>query len=165
MVSEIRSFTDNYRWLSNFWVGKPVMSLGVEFQTAEHLYQALKTNDPDQIEWVRTSPTPGTAKRRGAKVDLRPDWDLMRVDAMMYTLGRKFMGEQVLQDWLLSTGDAELVEGNTWHDNYFGVCSCDGCRDNPEVWPKNVLGKLLMNLRKDLRLWTYPSNLLLEGAP
>ena len=46
-----------------------------------------------------------------------------------------------------TTGDAELIEGNTWHDNYWGVCSCSKCNGRG----KNRLGKLLMKVREELR--------------
>lgn len=44
---------------------------------------------------------------------------------------------------LLGTGDAVLIEGNTWGDTFWGVCGTKGA---------NVLGKLLMKYREKLRL-------------
>jgi predicted NAD-dependent protein-ADP-ribosyltransferase YbiA (DUF1768 family) len=43
---------------------------------------------------------------------------------------------------LLETGDAELIEGNDWGDTFWGVCGGKG---------NNFLGKLLMEVRKELR--------------
>ena len=47
-----------------------------------------------------------------------------------------------LKEKLLSTGDRYLVEGNSWGDVYWGVCGGKGI---------NMLGKLLMQIREELR--------------
>ena len=52
-----------------------------------------------------------------------------------------------LKEMLLQTGDEELVEGNYWHDVYFGVCSCPKCGNKGE----NHLGKLLMKIRSEIK--------------
>jgi predicted NAD-dependent protein-ADP-ribosyltransferase YbiA (DUF1768 family) len=49
---------------------------------------------------------------------------------------------------LLATGDEELIEGNTWHDNTWGNCVCQKCQDIPG---RNMLGMLLMELRTEIR--------------
>lgn len=48
----------------------------------------------------------------------------------------------ILREQLLATGDQELIEGNTWGDTFWGVCNGEG---------QNVLGKMLMNIREELR--------------
>ena len=47
-----------------------------------------------------------------------------------------------LRTKLLETDDAELIEGNTWGDTYWGTCSGIG---------QNHLGKLLMKTRFKIR--------------
>ena len=42
---------------------------------------------------------------------------------------------------LLATGDAKIVEGNTWGDVFWGVCNGVG---------ENHLGEILMKVRQDL---------------
>ena len=49
------------------------------------------------------------------------------------------------QEKLLSTKDRELIEGNFWHDNFWGDCSCKKCQD---IEGGNRLGKLLMEIRE-----------------
>jgi predicted NAD-dependent protein-ADP-ribosyltransferase YbiA (DUF1768 family) len=49
---------------------------------------------------------------------------------------------------LLDTGDEELVEGTTWHDNIWGNCSCPKCKNIPG---QNRLGKLLMQIREEIK--------------
>jgi predicted NAD-dependent protein-ADP-ribosyltransferase YbiA (DUF1768 family) len=48
---------------------------------------------------------------------------------------------------LLATGDEELMEGNTWHDNTWGNCVCAKCQNTPG---RNMLGMLLMELRQEI---------------
>lgn len=50
---------------------------------------------------------------------------------------------------LIDTGDAELIEGNTWNDNYWGVCGCARCRSEGTKG-LNKLGQILMAERKAL---------------
>ena len=57
----------------------------------------------------------------------------------------KFLQNPDLKEKLLSTGDAELVEGNTWNDTFWGVNSRTGKGDNN-------LGKILMNVRQTMHL-------------
>ena len=47
-----------------------------------------------------------------------------------------------LRKALLDTGDEYLEEGNTWGDQYWGVCNGVG---------KNKLGKLLMKIRQEIK--------------
>jgi predicted NAD-dependent protein-ADP-ribosyltransferase YbiA (DUF1768 family) len=47
---------------------------------------------------------------------------------------------------LLATGDRDLIEGNTWHDNFWGVCSCPKCTF-PPIPQTNWLGKILVEER------------------
>ena len=53
-----------------------------------------------------------------------------------------------LKKLLLATDDMLLVEGNTWGDTYWGVCNGIGF---------NMLGKLLVELRSQLRRNSYLS--------
>ena len=61
---------------------------------------------------------------------------------------RKKFSDPELKAKLLATGDQLLEEGNTWHDNFWGVCHCIRCQD---VMAHNHLGKLLMELRSELQ--------------
>lgn len=55
-----------------------------------------------------------------------------------------------LAEALLATGDAELIEGNTWCDNIWGNCTCSKCAKTPG---ENRLGKLLMEIRSNKVLY------------
>lgn len=130
----IDSFSGDYRFLSNFY------ELGSK-PTVEHIFQAMKTQDLDEQVWVLSSPSPGSAKRRGRKVTLRNDWEDIKINVMEQCLRHKF-AEPILQKMLLSTGNQDLIEGNGWGDTFWGVCNGEG---------RNELGKLLMKLREEYR--------------
>ena len=100
----------------------------------------MKTLDINERRAIANASTPGLAKKMGRSVSLRPDWEDIKDDVMLEGLYRKFTNDE-LADWLLDTGDEELVEGNWWGDRYWGVCNGIG---------QNKLGKLLMKVREEL---------------
>jgi len=61
----------------------------------------------------------------------------------------KFAQNPDLRKKLLATGTEELVEGNTWHDNYWGDCSCPECKN---IKGRNQLGITLMRVRKEMTI-------------
>ena len=138
----INCFDGKWAFLSNFYWNE-IEHEGIKYPTNEHFFQAMNTLDMDERCQIANSLTPGQAKRMGRKVSLRPDWEDVKEDIMLEGLCIKFADEQ-LADWLVATGDAELVEGTTWHDNEWGDCSCPKCRN---IVGKNKLGKLLMKVR------------------
>jgi ribA/ribD-fused uncharacterized protein len=143
----IDSFEGEYRFLSNF--SDHALELGGRlFASAEHAYQACKTLDPDEQKEVQLARSPAAAKRAGRQVTLRPDWEGVKVEVMRQVLRAKFAEGRALADKLLATGDAELIEGNDWHDNFWGECVCLGCINETG---RNFLGELLMERRYQLR--------------
>lgn len=83
------------------------------------------------------------AKKLGRSVSLRSDWEGIKVDVMWDIVHTKFSQHPELAEKLLATGDAYLVEGNTWHDRTWGT----DLRGNGA----NLLGKILMAERDTLR--------------
>lgn len=147
----INNFRGEYLWLSNFY-SRPVVIAAITFPTNEHFFAANKTLNKEQFMWVVNSPTPGVAKQRGRQVSIRPDWNnKVRVEVMAVGLYQKYTQHPDLKQKLLDTDPEELVEGNFWHDNFWGDCLCRKCRDIQGV---NVLGRLHMELRKLFRSWT-----------
>lgn len=138
----IDRFTDRYRFLSNFYPA-PVILDGILYPSVEYAYQAAKTLDPHQRETIRKCSRPGDAKRVGSCVVIRPDWGRVKLSVMEDLVRQKFTDHQHLRDLLLSTGEQELIEGNTWGDRFWGVCGDVG---------ENHLGKILMKVRQELRL-------------
>ena len=138
----INCFDGKWAFLSNFYWSE-IEFEGIVYPTNEHFFQAMKTLDNDERRQIANCLTPGQAKRMGRRVALRPDWEDVKESVMLEGLCLKFADEQ-LADWLLETGDEELIEGTTWHDNEWGNCSCPKCKDIPG---RNKLGRLLMIVR------------------
>lgn len=141
----IDSFTGRWGFLSNFSLDPVTLEAhsGIPWngtwRTAEHLYQAMKTTDLGAIDRVRSCVTPAAAKRLGRRVPLRPDWEEVKVTAMTQVIVLKFPTGSVLAERLINTGEAELIEGNTWGDTFWGVSDGVG---------HNHLGRLLMHRRE-----------------
>ena len=136
-------FDGDYKFLSNFYPSKIVIGNNV-YPTAEHAYQACKTLIPEERKLIRNASTPGRAKRLGRSITLRPDWNDIKSDVMYNLLKQKF-SNNVLKRKLLETSSKILVEGNWWNDKYWGV-------DLKTGKGKNILGKLLMQIREEIKL-------------
>jgi ribA/ribD-fused uncharacterized protein len=140
-----------YKKTDPFWqfgnmAAAPFQADGKEWRTSEHYFQAQKFPDnPEYQERIRLTPSSMIAKRLGVsrKVTLRPDWDSYRLTAMKTALQHKFSQNPDLKALLLSTGDAQLVEGSP-KDSFWG-CGADGRGQN---W----LGRLLMEVRSGLKV-------------
>lgn len=109
--------------------------------TLEHKFQAAKTDDPSWVARILLAPTPKEAKHLGRAAPMRASWDQEKKAVMLVLLRQKFSNEE-LRNKLLSTGDAELIEGNWWGDTYWGVCKGVG---------ENWLGRLLMQVREEIK--------------
>ena len=153
-MSVIDKFRGEHHFLSNFWI-EPFEYEGQTVATGEHAFQAAKCKPGDEAirERVLTvrradgTPSPTLAKKMGKKVPLRPDWDEARIGVMREVLAAKFAAGSPLADRLLATGEAELIEGNTWRDTFWGRT-----RDKDGNWTgQNWLGVLLMERRAALR--------------
>ena len=154
-MNRIIHFAYEYDFLSNFYPA-PVLYEGMNFATTEHAYQAAKTTDPAKRLVLSSGFNPNLsaaqAKRIGQNLDLREDWDMIKVQVMRELLLQKF-ADTSLKTKLLATGDAYLEEGNYWHDTFWGVChhKMEGrtCKE-PQHRPfgGNHLGYLLMDVRK-----------------
>lgn len=140
----ITSFTGKHAFLSNF-APSTIRWAGREWATAEHLYQARKTYPPHSHE-IREAATPSIAKKLGQTVPLLSYWDDIKVDVMREVVEAKFYDNPKLVDKLTATGNEVLVEGNTWHDQFWGNCTCPRHKDASGV---NALGIILMNTRLD----------------
>lgn len=137
MAEVIAQFRGEYRFLSNFWVHEDGLSV-------EHHYQAAKAASRADWDYVMSAKSPGQAKRRGSEIDLRPGWNDQRIDQMRYLVYQKFYTDSSLREKLLATGDAILIEGNTWNDTFWGVNIATGEGENN-------LGMILMATRELLR--------------
>lgn len=142
-MKTIEEFRGEYRWLSNFWPVVVMDEYGLKYPTVEHAYQASKFPKDHPIrDKIHCTARPGTAKKLGRTPGQRPDWDQVKETVMYKLLKQKFAPNTELASLLLGTGKAEIIEGNTWGDQEWGVCRGQG---------KNKMGKLLMRIREELR--------------
>lgn len=145
----IDSFSGKYRFLSNFFPADVVLD-GEHYSTVEHAYQAAKTTDPMERKVIQIMQTPGLARSAGrSKVvirHLRTNWESIKVAVMLGLLHQKF-ANHIMRSALRATGNATLIEGNTWGDKFWGQVSGEG---------DNMLGILLMMVRSELPIIETP---------
>ncbi len=111
MIQRIDTFLGQYRFLSNFSPSEIRDTDGFVYRTAEHAYQAGKTEYVGKRAVIAAALTPGHAKRLGLQLDLRADWSEKRHLVMLGVLRAKFT-DPWLMSQLCGTDPAELVEGN-----------------------------------------------------
>lgn len=131
---QIESFDGEYRFLSNFYPVWVTLD-GVSYPSVENAYQAAKFHPLHREDFKGC--TAGQAKRYGKRPGKRMEWEAVKVDVMHRLLIQKFK-QPHLRKLLLDTGDAVLIESNTWGDTFWGVCKGVG---------DNRLGRLLMAVR------------------
>jgi len=139
----ILGFSGEYRFLSNFYPCA-VNIQNVNYPSSEHAYQAMKSVRTRDRRWIAHLENPRDAKAwaSGDQIVLRPNWDSIRVEKMTNVLRCKFIQNKPLRLALIATRNRYLEETNWWNDTFWGVCNGTG---------ENTLGRLLMELRKDLR--------------
>ena len=140
-MQQITEFRGEYAFLSNFYE-VPVKYEGITYPSSEAAFQAAKCADVKARKAFQTM-TPLQAKRFGKKVLLRSDWEQVKLQVMADVLKSKF-SNKTLQNKLLATGTATLIEGNHWNDTFWGVSLETGKG-------QNHLGQLLMHLRNELK--------------
>jgi len=144
-MKQIRFYRLNepYGELSNF-SPHPINLKGRVWPTAEHYFQAQKFAATEYEEVIRKAKSPMIAARMGRSREhpLRGDWEAVKEQIMKEALQAKFTQHSGLRSLILHTSDAELVE-QTQNDNYWA--------DGGDGSGKNRLGKLLMELRAQLR--------------
>ncbi len=143
MNNSITQFYGSNRWLSNFELVEAHYD-GLVFTNNEAAFQAQKDLRPE-IRQKFTKMSPWEAKKAGSRggiVILRKDWEEIK-ERVMYEINLdKFTRHQYLKDKLLATGDAHLEEANNHGDMCWGTVNGKG---------KNLLGKILMRIRLELK--------------
>lgn len=131
---------------SNFHVEPDGSFVEREFQAAKHDGYRLR-----QLVIMRAR-TPRRAKQLAWGWPLTEDeqaaWNERRVDVMLALVDRKVDDWPYVAEKLLATGEQNVVEFNTHHDNFWGDCTCAWakCRKIGQNW----LGETLMLVRRRL---------------
>ena len=141
MEKAITSFRGEYAFLSNMY-SVPVKWNGHTYQNSEAAFQSAKTLDPEERN-AFCNLNGVAAKQKGKKVLLRKDWKDVKDGIMEEIIRAKFTQNPELAKKLVKTGDAQLMEGNNWHDTYWGVNSMT-------LEGKKHLGIILMKIRAEL---------------
>lgn len=146
-MEKITLFREEYRFLSNFHQC-PFVYQGLTYPNAEAAFQAQKcSNEEDKVNYTLQK-NPVRVKQMGKKEPTLPkDWDSISYDIMSDILHAKFSVPE-LAEKLIATGEAYLEEGNHWHDNRWGKCTCKKCSAKES---QNHLGKILMEIRTELQ--------------
>lgn len=138
----IKHFTGQYAFLSNFYPS-PIVVQEFTYPTMENFFQAQKAVGGLNHLRIMNAPTAADAKRIGRAIELRSDWESIKLLVMRLGLGHKFGFGTPLAQRLLETCDEQLCEGNTWGDTFWGV--------DQHGSGLNWLGHLLMARRAELR--------------
>lgn len=153
---------------SNMAGGFPLVVNGHAIRTSEAIYQALRFPDHPEVQRdILDEKSPMTAKMV-AKAHIewtRLDWMEIRVAVMRWCLQVKLVqNRQTFGDVLLGTGDLEIVENSRKDDFWGALPSFEGTK----LTGRNVLGKLLMELRQNQDVGVQPLEVprpLLFGEP
>jgi len=139
--SAIYGFFEHNRYLSNYHIcTNDVEFEGVLYPSSENAYQAAKTEDLElRKQFLNISPK--ESKQLGSKIEIRKDWDNIKMSVMYDILLSKFTRNTSIKLSLLNTKNKYLEETNWWGDVFWGVCENKG---------RNELGHLLMLVRSKL---------------
>lgn len=142
-VIKFYSTKGEYGCFSNF-AAYPIELKGKVWPTTEHYFQAQKFPGTEHEEEIRNEKSPMIAARKGRdrKRPLRRDWEAVKDEIMREAVLAKFTQHAELREILLATGDAEIIE-HTTNDSYWA--------DGGDGSGLNMLGKILMSVREELR--------------
>lgn len=130
-----------YGWLSNFERAEQIVGT-IKYKTNEHYYQSQKASRAVDFFWINDASSPFLAMKAGRSLrkgkELIDNWDNLKVKIMYEGLKAKFSQNENLKKKLLDTGDAILHEDSP-SDMFWGKKG------------KDMLGKLLMEVRDELR--------------
>ena len=133
-------FRDEYYFLSNMYpceikITFPPNKEVYTFKCVESAFQACKCieriHEFEKLDGFQ-------AKKLGRTVQLRSDWEQVKLLIMKNLVRIKFQQHPILYQ-KLNNISGSIVEENTWGDRYWGVCNGIG---------ENHLGKILMDLRR-----------------
>lgn len=149
-LPEIRFYRANekpYGVFSNLYK-RPIEFEGEIYPTAEHAYQAGKPRKESVRKWLMDAPTPALLAMAAHGLyywDIAPGWSKNKFDRMKRVLLAKYSQHEDLKKILIETDDVLLIESATVDNEVnrtWGQVNGKG---------KNMLGKLLMEVREELK--------------
>ena len=149
----------NEEWgiLSNM-ASTPIIIKGVEFKSAEHIFQMMKFNESEYVEKIWKGVTANNKISQNIKMTAksyepehrRADWGSMIVDALKFAMQKKYEQCEPFRIELKRSKGLYIIEkqanpkkpADTWSAKLVG-----------DEWiGSNLTGRLLMELRKNGRL-------------
>jgi len=159
-----RKTAEKFGGLSNMAGGYLLNVSGVKILTSEALYQACRfPHLPEVQRLIIAERSPMTAKMKSKpyRNDSRVDWDIVRTKVMRWCLQVK-----LIQNWgkfselLLETGDLSIVEDSR-KDDFWGAKP----EDEEILTGANVLGRLLMQVREQIKSGDITSDTIIKPLP
>ena len=147
-VNIIMNFKDENEFLSNFYL-VPIWFEDRLYPATENAYFAWMSTDDDiklRLQTIRPVEAKALAQTEAFKSQRKFKTQDELLAGMETLVRQKFFDHPELADKLLATGDALLIEGNTWGDENFGVNMQEG-----RGCGRNGLGQMLMKIRRELR--------------
>lgn len=141
MTIKFYKIKDPHGYMSNYKKAR-FFIYGRWWNWVEAPYQAQKTSNADEYEFIWKARTNIEARELGQKVTVREDWEEIKVRVMKECVIAKFLQHKDLRDQLMTTGNEEIVEDS--NVDWFWGCGADGSG-------KNMLGKVLMEVRDELQ--------------
>jgi len=145
-----RKTKEQFGQLSNMAAGYPLHINGIRILTSEALYQACRFPHMPEIQQLiidQASPMTAKMKSKPYRQKSREDWIKVRIPVMLWCLRVK-----LAQNWdkfyrvLLETRNLDIVEDSR-KDDFWGAKP----QGETALTGRNVLGKLLMQLRQELQ--------------
>ena len=141
---KVFGFFEDYRFLSNFY-RTPITINGIRYPSSEHVYMMCKSKEPLNMRDTERCLTMSCRdiKIWGSRVELDEQWEQKKYTLMDKILTYKFTQNENLRNKLISTKGKELIEANSWGDQYWGY-------DVNAEKGENNLGILLMKIRDNI---------------
>lgn len=138
-----------YGFLSNLYPCQIIFE-GITFPSSEFAYQygkfrKDKESEKEILDWAMKAPNSSLIAQLSHSLisyQIVDNWSNIKIERMKNVLEAKFIQNPLLKEKLLNTNDAILIEESKT-DAFWGI----GKRNNG----KNMLGKLLMELRSKFR--------------
>ena len=131
----------------------PMVVNDIEFACVEQLFHYIRlNNEAERAEFLKLVPNMGlkmkakTFAKRGVE---RADWRGIAVDVMRFCLNQKYQSSEEFRKALLDSGSKYIVEDESNRkkkpDSWGAVFDVD----TNEYYGKNIMGRLLMELREN----------------
>ena len=155
---------EKFGGLSNMASGFPLIVNHIHILTSEALYQACRFPNSKNIQKIileQQSPISAKMKSKHFKEVCRPDWNHVRIKIMKWCLRVKLVCNwEKFSSLLNSTGNLPIVE-ISYKSQFWGAKP----QDDDLLVGGNVLGRLLMELRDEIKIYGIDYFSILRPPP